>query len=202
MPNQSYQAWCKEICMTNAFSLKLFQQRKQEESEKGHFSQHLLQYNSVLQNKSRLWHYDRWQSTGIAERDLFQQAKDELSSLVARDSLKRNRQVSNQYCLQILCLIDKEKGKAREDSPQTQVPQGGEQQRSYTSVISHCRERGRAKAMASCLPAFQHTMPVSEFEGWFVWDPHSRWQSWLLWPFLCPWLRQALALSYLQQGST
>lgn len=37
MPNQSHQEQCKESCMTNAFSLELFQQRKQEESEKANF---------------------------------------------------------------------------------------------------------------------------------------------------------------------
>lgn len=37
MPNQSHQERCKETCMTNAFSLELFQQRKQEEREKANF---------------------------------------------------------------------------------------------------------------------------------------------------------------------
>lgn len=50
--------------MTNAFSLELFQQRKQEESEKANFypqdfSSHLLQNISLNRNKSRLQRYDK-----------------------------------------------------------------------------------------------------------------------------------------------
>lgn len=139
------------------------------------FFQHLPRPISLPlpRNQSQPGHSDRWQSTGITERGILTGRRwaIKLSSL---RFTQENLETSNQYCLQILGLTDKERGKAREDSPRPRLPQGGEQRLSHTSVIGVREGRGRPGIQAACR---QHMVAVSRLGGWPVWHPHAQWQE-------------------------
>lgn len=74
------------------------------------------------------------------------------------------------------------------------------------SIVTHLqsvtvgREKGWRPWYPACLPS--STQQLSQFEGYLSGDPTVNHKNWLLWSILCPWLREALALSYLWKGST